>query len=133
MDRLFNTKTGKVILSVIWGLGIAALFYKVCQHAGCFVVREPSNPQIEKSIYEFKNECFGGGCSPTYPELPEQTYPPKCKQPLFDRHPPIDFYEHRMAENCGDKRHYREPSCYKFHPMDTVFRAPSSQIIYPYH
>lgn len=136
MDRLFKTKTGKVVLSVLWGLGIAALFYKVCENAGCFVVNESSSPAIESSIYDFKNECFNGSggqtCPPVYPETGPQRYPPKCDQPLFTSHPTIDNYEARMAKNCGDERHCRGASCYKFNPMDTIFRAPSNQIYYQY-
>lgn len=141
MDRLFKTKTGKVVLSVVWGLGIAALFYKVCENAGCFVMNEPTNANIEHNIYEFKNECFNGnggatgapGCPSVYADAGPQTYPPKCDHPLFDRHPPIDHYEYHTPKNCGDPRHCREPGCYKFNPMDSIFRAPSSQIYYPYH
>ena len=129
MDRLFNTKTGKIILSVIWGLGIAAVFYKVCEHAGCFVVDSPSTPQI----YELNNECFNGKCSQTQPN-PEykQNYPPKCDQ-SFDSEPPIDWFENRRPHNCGDARHNNPSSCYKSNPMDSIFRAPSNQIFYPYH
>ena len=151
MDRLFKTKTGKVVLSVLWGLGIAALFYKVCENSGCFVMSEPTNPSVESHIYEFRNECFHGnsgvvdsencgacgqeeedtGCG--YPDAGPQRYPPKCNHPLFNSHPSIDHYELHTGKNCGDPRHCNEESCYKFHPMDSIFRAPSSQIYYPYH
>jgi hypothetical protein len=134
MDSLFKTKTGKVVLSVLWGLGIAALFYKVCENAGCFVMNEHTDPSVESHIYEFRKECFNGlGCPPTYPDAGPQRYPPKCDQPLFNSHPAIDFYEARQAKNCGDPRHCNEAGCYKFNPMDSIFRAPSSQIYYPYH
>lgn len=132
MNRLFNTKTGKIVLSVIWGLGIAALFFKVCGNGGCFVVNTPINPQIEHNIYEFKNECFGGKCSST--SLPTtQFHPSICEQPLINRHPSNDWYKHRMPQNCGDARHSTEPRCYKSNPTDSIFRAPSSQIYYPYN
>ena len=133
MDRLFTTKTGKIILSVLWGLGIAALFYKVCEHSGCFIMNKTTTPDVEHNIYEFRNECFNGTCPPVYPDEGPQRYPPKCDQPLFNSHPSIDYYESRMAKNCGDERHCKDASCYKFNPMDSIFRAPSSQIYYPYN
>ena len=138
MDSLFKTNTGKTIVSILWALGIAALFYKVCETSGCFVLRESSNPDIEHNIYEFKNECFKGNsgssmCSPVYPPAQEQQYPPKCDQLLFTRSPTIDYYEFHSAKNCGDPRHCNEPSCYKFNPTDSIFRAPSQQIYYSYH
>lgn len=134
MDSLFKTKTGKVILSVVWGLGIAALFYKVCENTGCFVLNEYNTPSSESNILQFKKECFNGlGCPPKYSDDGPQRYPPSCEQPLFDRHPSLDAYEHHTANNCGDPRHCRQPGCYKFNPTDSIFRAPSSQIYYSYH
>jgi len=131
MDSLFKTKTGKVILSVLWGLGIAALFYKVCENAGCFVVHEPTAP---KNIYEFRNECFDGNgattCPPLYPDPVDDNTPCRCGEPLFSD-PSMDFHEYRTPKNCGDPRHSNEPGCYSFSPMDSIFRAPSSQIYYP--
>jgi hypothetical protein len=135
MDSLFKTKTGKVILSVLWGLGIAALFYKVCENAGCFVINEKNTPDVEKNIYEFRTECFNGNgqpCAPVYTDDGAQPCQRGCEQPYFG-HPALDFYEDRTAKNCGDPRYSKEPGCYKFHPMDSIFRAPSSQIYYPYH
>ena len=135
MERLFNTKSGKIILSVIWGLGIAALFYKVCQHTGCFLIKEHSPPG--QQVYDFKPECadsFSGKCGNVYEENTNEFVDvPQCERPLFNMHPPIAYYEKRQAKNCGDPIHCKNPSCYKFHPMDTIFKSPSQQIVYPYH
>ncbi len=127
MDRLFKTRTGNIILSVIWGLGIAALFYKVCQISGaCYVVN-----QTQPGDY-YGDDNFDGGCSPMYPAY-EGGALPRCKQPLFPTSPTVDHYQEVAAKNCGDARHCRDASCYKFNPMDSIFRAPSDQVYYKYH
>jgi hypothetical protein len=127
MDRLFKTKTGHVILSVIWGLGIAALFYKVCQmNGGCYILSGN-----ESSDY-YGDDNFNGGCPKMYPDY-EGGSLPRCHKPLFPHSPTMDHYQEVMPKNCGDARHTRDASCYKFNPMDSIFRAPSDQIYYKYH
>ena len=50
-DQKLNT----MILSIIWGLGISALFRRVCDNNKCIVVKAPKGNQF----YENKDgECF---------------------------------------------------------------------------
>lgn len=43
MERFFNSETGGLIVSVVWGLGLAALFRQVCRDGSCIEVK-PANP-----------------------------------------------------------------------------------------
>ena len=38
---LFKDSKGKIILSIIWGLGLAALFRKVCKGRDCIIINIP--------------------------------------------------------------------------------------------
>lgn len=125
MDRLFNTNTGNIILSVIWGLGIALLFYMVCKSMGCFVMRKDNDVIDQMQFRDF------GSCSSTYPPYKGDIVPNKCKH-VFDSSPTADYNEQRLSMNCGDSRHCRKPGCYKASPMDSIFRAPSQQASYRY-
>ena len=52
MNRLLNTETGGIIVSIIWGLGIAALFKRVCRDNSCVEIR-PANPnEIQKKVFK---------------------------------------------------------------------------------
>lgn len=126
MDRLFNTRTGNIILSVIWGLGIALLFYKVCDGTNCLVVNKNTKAEEAQNILEF------GRCTPTYPSYQGDIVPPKCNN-TYQSSPTLDYYEQRKRMNCGAKGDCGKPGCYSFNPMDSIFRSPSQQITYPYH
>jgi hypothetical protein len=61
-----DERTNTIILSIIWGLGIAALFRKVCDDNKCIVVKAPKDmnsyqQEKNKSCYKFVKhgtECF---------------------------------------------------------------------------
>ena len=62
MDRLLNTREGRIMISVIWGLGLAFLFFKqTCKGDNCIVYSAPPIDDITKNIYSQKNnvnECY---------------------------------------------------------------------------
>ena len=56
-DFLSNDK-GKIIISIIWGLGLAALFRKVCKGRNCIVIKGPKPQELENKIFQFENKCY---------------------------------------------------------------------------
>ena len=61
-----DERTNTIILSVIWGFGIAALFRKVCDDNKCIVIKAPNNMndyhQENKNYYPlliyYSHQCF---------------------------------------------------------------------------
>jgi len=51
-DQNINT----IIISIIWGLGIAALFRKVCDGNKCIVIKSPDN--MNKYYQKNNKECY---------------------------------------------------------------------------
>ena len=39
IGRLFTSNTGRILVSIIWGLGLAALFKKACEGRNCQVIQ----------------------------------------------------------------------------------------------
>ena len=37
--RLFETDSGKIIISIILGLGLASMFRKICNENNCLVIK----------------------------------------------------------------------------------------------
>lgn len=171
-----KTPTGKFLTSVVWGLGIAALFYLACKEGGCLVMKAPEN--FGEDTYQFGHDCYKfepypvtcgadqenfsgapeirGKCgSYRYHNVPSYEFPcdehlqpsevaltgfdapikfdkvSNCKNTNQFQHPHCLWTEHRTPRNCGDPRHERDAECYKHHPMDSIFRAPSPQIYLP--
>lgn len=58
LKRIAKDDVGKVIISVILGLGISALFRKVCNDRDCIVIRGPPISEVEKNIYSFDGRCY---------------------------------------------------------------------------
>ena len=53
IKRLKDNYTGKFIISIILGLGIAALFRKVCNNNKCIVIKAPKGM---KDYYQEKGK-----------------------------------------------------------------------------
>ena len=51
-DEKYNT----YLYSIIWGLGIAALFRRICDNDKCIVIKAPSD--IFKYEQKHNNECY---------------------------------------------------------------------------
>ena len=51
-QRLLHTETGRIIISIVLGLGIASLFRKVCKDRSCIAFRAPPLKDLEKDVYK---------------------------------------------------------------------------------
>lgn len=58
IDELLDNPTGKIIISVILGLGLATVFRKVCQGQNCVVFQSPDLKEVEKHYYKVDEDCF---------------------------------------------------------------------------
>lgn len=62
MNRLLNTKEGKILISVLWGLGLAFLFFKqTCTGDKCIVYSAPEYSVMEEGVYSHdknKDSCY---------------------------------------------------------------------------
>lgn len=53
-----RSDTGRIILSIIWGLGLAMLFRRVCKGRNCIIIKGPKPSEMEGKIYKFNNKCY---------------------------------------------------------------------------
>ena len=58
LKRFFTTETGRVIMSLLLGLGLATLFKKTCDGVDCVVFKAPGLEDIKKKIYKYGDKCF---------------------------------------------------------------------------
>lgn len=58
LDLLLKTKAGRIILSILWGLGLACIFRKVCTGRKCIAYRAPLPNNIVSSIYTYDGKCY---------------------------------------------------------------------------
>lgn len=55
---LSNDETGKIIISLIWGFGLAALFRKVCKGRECIIIRGPKPLELDGKVFKFNDKCY---------------------------------------------------------------------------
>ena len=69
LEKFVHTKTGKCIMSILLGFGLASLFRRVCKDKQCLIFNAPHLNQIQDKIHKYGNKCY------TY--VPEST---KCSK-----------------------------------------------------
>ena len=58
LKRFFQTESGKVIISILLGLGLATLFRQSCKGKECMEFKAPSLEDIKKKKYKYGDKCF---------------------------------------------------------------------------
>ena len=57
-SKFFHTETGKQMLSIILGLGLASLFRSVCKGKNCMIFRAPPLEEIKDNVFKYGNKCY---------------------------------------------------------------------------
>ena len=52
LDKLFHTTSGKTMISIILGLGIASLFRQACKGTNCVLVKALPMDSIANTVYK---------------------------------------------------------------------------------
>ena len=58
LRRLIYGDVGKIVISIILGLGLATLFRKVCKDRDCIIFRAPDIKKIKDQIFKFDGKCY---------------------------------------------------------------------------
>lgn len=58
MLRLFHSKSGHIVISIILGFGLACLFRKVCKDRECIIYTAPDFKKIKDKIFKFDEKCY---------------------------------------------------------------------------
>lgn len=57
LKKFINTDSGRKIMSIILGIGLASLFRKSCQGRNCIVFKPPPKEDADK-VYKYNGKCF---------------------------------------------------------------------------
>jgi len=57
LGKFVHTETGKIIMSILLGLGLASLFRTICKDNNCLVFRAPPLDEIKDKIYKNNGKC----------------------------------------------------------------------------
>ena len=57
-EEMLRSDTGKILLSIILGFGLASLFRKVCKGGACVVIKGPNPKDVKNHYYKMDGECY---------------------------------------------------------------------------
>jgi hypothetical protein len=58
LTHIMDTEYGSIIISVIFGLGMASFFKKICKNGRCVVIKGPPIKDVNKNVYRINEECY---------------------------------------------------------------------------
>lgn len=57
LSKYIYTKTGRIVISALFGIGLASLFREVCNHADCMIKMGPNKKDLTEK-YRFNGKCY---------------------------------------------------------------------------
>jgi hypothetical protein len=58
LDKFVHSDTGKIVMSILLGVGLSTLFRAVCKGKRCRVLAAPPIEEIDNQIYKFDGKCY---------------------------------------------------------------------------
>ena len=58
LDKFVHSKTGKIIMSVLLGIGLATFFRTMCKGKQCKIISSPPLTEIDGQTYKFNDKCY---------------------------------------------------------------------------
>jgi hypothetical protein len=55
---LLEDSTGAILVSVLLGLGLAALFRRVCTGDSCVIIKAPGKAEVAGHVYRIADDCY---------------------------------------------------------------------------
>lgn len=56
--RVMSDPFGRILISVILGLGLAALFRRACSGDGCILIESPDSKDVNDYVYRINSACY---------------------------------------------------------------------------
>jgi hypothetical protein len=57
LGKFVHTETGRTIMSILLGLGLASLFRTVCKDRNCLIFHAPPLDEFKDKIYKTNGKC----------------------------------------------------------------------------
>jgi hypothetical protein len=56
--RLIYSNFGRIVISILLGLGLATIFRKVCKERKCLVFKAPKISEVKGQVFKFDGKCY---------------------------------------------------------------------------
>jgi len=58
LSKFVHSKTGRIVMSILLGFGLASLFRTVCKDKNCIIFKAPPLDEIDNKIYKQNGKCY---------------------------------------------------------------------------
>jgi hypothetical protein len=58
LSKFVHSVTGRNLMSIILGLGLATFFRQMCIGKNCIITKAPPLEEIDNKIYKFDGKCY---------------------------------------------------------------------------
>jgi hypothetical protein len=58
VKKVMDNNGGSILISVLLGLGLAAMFRRACHGDGCIVVKSPKMAEVRENVYKIQTDCY---------------------------------------------------------------------------
>jgi hypothetical protein len=58
LSKLIHTENGKILMSILLGIGLASLFRIVCKDKNCIIFHAVPLDKIKDKIYKYDSKCY---------------------------------------------------------------------------
>ena len=58
ITKILEHQVGRIVISIILGLGLASLFRRVCLGANCIIIKGPPLKDVNGKIFSFNDKCY---------------------------------------------------------------------------
>jgi hypothetical protein len=56
--KIFKDKKTRIILGILWGLGLACIFRAACNGRNCVIFKAPRPADVKNKIYSHDEKCY---------------------------------------------------------------------------
>lgn len=56
--KIFKDRKTRIILGILWGLGLACIFRVACNGRNCVIFKAPRPADVKNKIYNFDEKCY---------------------------------------------------------------------------
>lgn len=64
LEKFVNSRTGKILMSILLGIGLATFFRAACKGKRCRAQVAPPVEELDGQTYRFNNKCYKMDKSP---------------------------------------------------------------------
>jgi hypothetical protein len=58
LKRILHSKNGRILMSILLGIGISTLFRKACKERNCLIFKAPHFDKIKDKVFKFDDKCY---------------------------------------------------------------------------